>query len=100
MKQRLLALACTFLLLLVLLTSCCKSGSTLPPLGALAALPENRLSEALQGYSRDSLILGWGMPERTMEGNLGDIWDLDTERELTVLYGDNGKVFAIRVQKP
>ena len=90
MKQRLLALASTFLLLLVLLTGCGKSGSTLPPLGALAALP---------GYSRDSLILGWGMPERTMEGNLGDIWDLDTERELTVLYGESGKVFAIRVQK-
>ena len=100
MKQRLLALACTFLLLLVLLTGCGKSGSTLPPLGALAALPENRLSEALQGYSRDSLILGWGMPERTMEGNLGDIWDLDAERELTVLYGESGEVFAIRVQKP
>ena len=99
MKQRLLALACTFLLLLVLLTGCGKSGSTLPPLGALASLPENRLSEALQGYSRDSLILGWGMPERTMEGNLGDIWDLDAERELTVLYGESGKVFAIRVQK-
>ena len=35
-----------------------------------------------------------------MEGNLGDTRDLDAERELTVLYGDNGKVFAIRVQKP
>lgn len=100
MKQRFLALLCTFLLLLVLLTGCGKSGSTLPPLGALAALPENRLSESLQGYSRDSLILGWGTPERTMEGNLGDIWDLDAARELLVLYGDNGKVFAVRVQKP
>ena len=100
MKQRLLAIICTILLLSTLLTGCGKSGSTLPPLEALAALPENRWSEALQGYSRDSLILGWGMPERTMEGNLGDTWDLDAERELTVLYGDNGKVFAIRVQKP
>ena len=35
-----------------------------------------------------------------MEGNLGDTWNLDAERELTVLYGESGKVFAIRVQKP
>ena len=84
----------------VLLCSCGKSGSTLPPLGALAALPESRLSEALTGYSRDSLILGWGEPERTMQGNLGDTWDLDAERELTVLYDEYGKVFVVRVQKP
>ena len=58
MKQRLLTLVYTILFLP--LASCGKSGSTLPPLGALAALPENRLSEALQGHSRDSLILGYG----------------------------------------
>ena len=49
-------------LILFVLTGCGKSGSTLPPLGALAALPESRLSETLSGYSRDSLILSWGEP--------------------------------------
>ena len=87
-------------LLIVLLSGCGKSGSTLPPLGALAALPESRLSEAVKGYSRDSLILGWGEPERTMQGNLGDTWDLDSERELTVLYDEYGKVFVVKIQKP
>ena len=87
-------------LLIVLLSGCGKSGSTLPPLGALAALPESRLNEAVKGYSRDSLILGWGEPERTMQGNLGDTWDLDSERELTVLYDEYGKVFVVKIQKP
>ena len=100
MKQRLLVLLSASLLLLILLTACGKSDSALPPLGALAALPENRQSETLQGYSRDALILGWGTPERTMQGDLGDIWDLDAQRELTVLYDEYGKVFVVRVQKP
>ena len=87
-------------LILFALTGCGKSGSTLPPLGALAALPESRLSETLSGYSRDSLILSWGEPERTMQGNLGDTWDLDDDRELTVLYDEYGKVFVVRVKDP
>ena len=87
-------------LILFTLTGCGKSGSTLPPLGALAALPESRLSETLSGYSRDSLILSWGEPERTMQGNLGDTWDLDADRELTVLYDEYGKVFVVRVKDP
>ena len=87
-------------LILFVLTGCGKSGSTLPPLGALAALPESRLSETLSGYSRDSLILSWGEPERTMQGNLGDTWDLDDDRELTVLYDEYGKVFVVRVKDP
>ena len=87
-------------LILFVLTGCGKSGSTLPPLGALAALPESRLSETLSGYSRDSLILSWGEPERTMQGNLGDTWDLDADRELTVLYDEYGKVFVVRVKDP
>ncbi|MBE6919379.1 MAG: hypothetical protein E7469_06820 [Ruminococcaceae bacterium] len=99
MKRRIASLLCA-LLLAALLCGCGKSGSTLPPLGALAALPESRLSESLQGYSRDSLILGWGEPERSMDGGLGDIWDLDTERELTVLYDEYGKVFVTRVTRP
>lgn len=98
MKRRLPSLLCALLLVCLLLCSCGKSGSTLPPLGALAALPESRLSESLQGYSRDSLILGWGEPERSMEGNLGDVWDLDEDRELTVLYNEYGKVFVVRVK--
>ena len=87
-------------LILFVLTGCGKSGSTLPPLGALAALPESRLSDTLSGYSRDSLILSWGEPERTMQGNLGDTWDLDDDRELTVLYDEYGKVFVVRVKDP
>ena len=98
MKKRLFSLLFLLILLTSLLTGCGKSGSTLPPLGALAALPESRLSESLQGYSRDSLILGWGEPERSMEGNLGDVWDLDEDRELTVLYDEYGKVFVVRVK--
>lgn len=98
MKRRLPSLLCALLLVCLLLCSCGKRGSTLPPLGALAALPESRLSESLQGYSRDSLILGWGEPERSMEGNLGDVWDLDEDRELTVLYDEYGKVFVVRVK--
>ena len=33
-----------------------------------------------------------------MEGNLGDVWDLDKDRELTVLYDEYGKVFVVRVK--
>ena len=95
---------CLFSLLIALilftLTGCGKNGSTLPPLGALAALPESRFSETLSGYSRDSLILSWGEPERTMQRNLGDTWDLDDDRELTVLYDEYGKVFVVRVKDP
>ena len=98
MKRRLSSLL--IVLILFVLTGCGKSGSTLPPLGALAALPESRLSETLSGYSRDSLILSWGEPERTMQGNLGDTWDLDADRELTVLYDEYGKVFVVRVKDP
>ena len=64
----------------------------------LLILSETRLSDAVKGYSRDSLILGWGEPERTMDGNLGDTWELDEERELTVLYDEYGKVFVVRVK--
>ena len=99
MKKRIAFLVCT-LLLAVLLTGCGKKGSTLPPLNALAALPESRLSETLQGYQRDDLILGWGTPERSMDGNLGDTWDLDETRELTLLYDEYGKVFVVRVTTP
>lgn len=99
MKKRWSSLLCA-LALVLLLAGCGKSGSTLPPLGALAALPESRLSETLQGYSRDSLILGWGEPERTMDGNLGDIWELDEQRELTVLYDEYQKVFVVKVKTP
>ena len=98
MKQRLTSLLCSLLLVVSLLSGCGKSGSTLPPLGALAALPETRLSDAVKGYSRDSLILGWGEPERTMDGNLGDTWELDKDREITVLYDEYGKVFVVRVK--
>ena len=98
MKRRRTSLL--IVLILFVLTGCGKSGSTLPPLGALAALPESRLSETLSGYSRDSLILSWGEPERTMQGNLGDTWDLDDDRELTVLYDEYGKVFVVRVKDP
>ena len=99
MKKRIASLVC-ILLLTVLLTGCGKKGSTLPPLNALAALPESRLSETLQGYQRDDLILGWGTPERSMDGNLGDTWDLDETRELTLLYDEYGKVFVVRVTTP
>ena len=99
MKKRIASLVC-ILLLAVLLTGCGKKGSTLPPLNALAALPESRLSETLQGYQRDDLILGWGTPERSMDGNLGDTWDLDETRELTLLYDEYGKVFVVRVTTP
>ena len=99
MKKRVVSLIC-ILLLMFLLAGCSKKGSTLPPLGALAALPESRLSETLQGYQRDDLILSWGAPERTMEGNLGDTWNLDETRELTVLYNEYGKVFVVRVKTP
>ena len=99
MKRRITSLL-LIVLFIVALTGCSKSGSALPPLGALAALPESRLSEAIQGYSRDSLILGWGEPERTMQGNLGDTWDLDETREITVLYNEYSKVFAVKVQTP
>ena len=98
MKRRLPSLLCAFLLVVFLLSGCGKSGSTLPPLGALSALPESRLSDALKGYSRDSLVLGWGEPERTMDGNLGDTWDLDDDREITILYDEYGKVFVVRVK--
>ena len=54
MKRRLPSLLCALLLVCLLLCSCGKSGSTLPPLGALAALPESRLSESLQGYGGKS----------------------------------------------
>ena len=99
MKKRIASLVC-ILLLAVLLTGCGKKGSTLPPLNALAALPESRLSETLQGYQRDDLILGWGTPERSMDGNLGDTWNLDETRELTLLYDEYGKVFVVRVTTP
>ncbi len=100
MKKRIVSLLCALFLLAGLITGCGKSGSTLPPLGALAGLPESRLSDALQGYSRDSLLLGWGTPERTMTGNLGDTWNLDETREITVLYDEYSKVFVVKVQKP
>ena len=99
MKRRLTSLL-LILLLIALLSGCGKSGSTLPPLGALSALPESRLSETLTGYSRDSLILSWGEPERTMDGNLGDTWALNETREITTIYDEYGKVFAVRVQTP
>ena len=99
MKKRWTSLLCA-LALVLLMVGCGKSGSTLPPLGALAALPESRLSETLQGYSRDALILGWGEPERTMDSNLGDIWELDEQRELTVLYDEYQKVFVVKVKIP
>ena len=98
MKRRLTSLLCALLLVLFLLSGCGKSGSTLPPLGALAPLPETRLPDALKGYSRDSLVLGWGEPERTMDGNLGDTWKLDDDREITVLYDEYGRVFVVRVK--
>ena len=81
-----------------LLSGCGKKASTLPPLGALSALPESRLSEAVTGYSRDSLVLGWGEPKRTMQGYLGDTWNLDETREITVLYDEYRNVFVVKVQ--
>ena len=99
MKNRLISLLFLSILLFFLLTGCSKSGSTLPPLGALSALPETRLSETLQGYQRDALILSWGEPERTMDGNLGDVWNLDDQREITILYDEYGKVFVVTVKK-
>jgi len=100
MKKRLISILCMLMLVISLLAGCGKKDTTLPPLAALAALPETRLSEALQGYDRDALILGWGKPERSMKGGLGDTWDLDKERELLVLYNENGRVFTVRVQTP
>ena len=99
MKKRLFSLLLLLTLFTSLLSGCGKSGSTLPPLGALAALPENRLSDALQGYKRDDLLLSWGEPERTMQGDLGDVWDLDEECEITLLYDEYGKVFVVTVKK-
>ncbi len=99
MKKRLISLLFLLFLLTSLLTGCGKSGSTLPPLGALAALPETRLGDTLQGYKRDDLLLNWGEPERTMQGNLGDVWQLDENREVTILYDEYGKVFVVTVKK-
>ena len=98
MKKRFAVLLVFLLIISTVLFGCGKKGSTLPPLDALAALPETRLSETLQGYQRDDLILGWGTPERSMEANLGDIWNLDETRELTVLYDEYGKVFVVTVK--
>lgn len=99
MKKRFAFLVVFLLFISFVLVGCGKKGSTLPPLGALAALPETRLSEALQGYQRDDLILGWGTPERSMDGNLGDVWNLDKDRELTALYDEYGKVFVVTVKE-
>ena len=83
MKKRLFSLLLLLILLTSLLTGCGKSGSTLP----------------LQGYKRDDLLLNWGEPERTMQGNLGDVWQLDEDREVTILYDEYGKVFVVTVKK-
>ena len=99
MKKRIISLLCALVLLLSLV-SCGKGGSTLPSLAALAGLPESRLSEALQGYQRDDLLLTWGVPVRSMDGALGDTWALDDSRELTVLYNEYNKVFVVLVKTP
>lgn len=85
----------TLLLLIFLLTGCGKSASTLPTLGALAPLSDNTIKEIVLQYDRDALLSVWGMPERTMDGNCGDVWRLTEQREMVVLYGENGKAFAI-----
>ena len=34
-----------------------------------------------------------------MQGNLGDVWQLDEDREVTILYDEYGKVFVVTVKK-
>lgn len=100
MKNRWIAFLCALIVTVTVLSGCGKGGSTLPPLGALAGLPESELNDVLRGYKRDDLRLSWGTPERSMDAALGDTWNLDEQRELTVLYDETGKVFIVMVRKP
>ncbi len=93
MKRFLLAL----LMILLLLTGCGKSANALPSLGAISPLPESTIKEIVQQYDRDTLLSVWGVPLRTMEGNCGDVWQLSDQREILVLYNENGRVFAVRL---
>ena len=82
-------------LLAILLTGCGKSASTLPPLAAIAPLSDSAVKEIVQAHKRDSLLSVWGEPLRTMDGNCGDVWQLSPEKEIIVIYDENGKVFGI-----
>lgn len=98
MKERIISLL-TSALLLLSLCACGKSGSSLPPLNALASLPQSAVEEIVTNHDRDTLLAGWGTPERSMEGNLGDTWLLDDGRELQVIYNEYGKVFVVRINE-
>lgn len=95
MKKK-LRLVVILLFLTASLLGCGKSSTSLPPLNALTSLPDNSVKEIVTGYSRDTLLTGWGTPERSMQGNLGDVWLMENGRELQILYDEYGKVFVVR----
>lgn len=98
MKKRIRTLFMT-LMLFVLLCACGKSSSTLPSLGALTPLPESTVEDIVMSHKRDTLLAAWGVPERSMEGNLGDTWLLADGRELQVIYDEYAKVFVVRINE-
>ena len=95
MKKK-LHLILSLFCLITILSACGKSSTSLPPLNALTSLPDNSVKEIVTGHSRDTLLTGWGTPERSMQGNLGDVWLMENGRELQILYDEYGKVFVVR----
>lgn len=53
--------------------------------------------EELVGYQRVQLINVWGNPDDTI-GTDQEVWDLEGERYLLVIYGSNGRVKEARFQ--
>lgn len=84
---------------MIILCACGKDSSSLPALNALSSLPESTIREVVVNYKRDALLTGWGTPESTMEGNLGDTWLMNDGRELQVIYDEYGKVFVVRINE-
>ncbi|MBE6971852.1 MAG: hypothetical protein E7446_07030 [Ruminococcaceae bacterium] len=99
MKTRLCSIILSIVILILILCGCGKkSGTTLPPLSALAPLPDSTIIEIVQNYDHDTLLVNWGQPVRIMEGNTGAVWKLDDTRDLLLFYNEYQKVFAAQIK--
>ena len=99
MKRRMICLLGLIVALGLLLTGCGKkNASTLPSLSTLASMPESTVKEIVAEYNQTALNEGWGAPSRSMEGNLGDVWELDEDREILVLYDEYKNVFVVKIE--
>ncbi len=99
MKRRIAFFLALVFTLGLLLTGCGKkSASTLPSLSSLSTMAENTVKEIVAKYNQTALNEGWGAPSRSLEGNLGDVWELDEYREILVLYDEYKNVFVVRIE--